>query len=107
MNLLRTTPQSPGFNENNLLDFLRKMFDLDFQVWPQLNASNVGGTNGVYGQVVVYKKDPKVLNLMVSQQFTQLPPQMVKMAYEINCYMRGGAAQVRYPLAVALMNGLG
>jgi hypothetical protein len=107
MNLLEVTPQSPGFNENTLLDFLEKTLKLKFNVWPQLNAADVSGTNGVHGMVVVYKKDPKVLNLMMAQQFTQLPPQQVKMAYEIDCYMRGGATQVRYPLAVATMKGLG
>lgn len=105
--LLDSTPQSPGYNQNTLLDFLEKITKLKFTAWPQLNSANPGGTNGVYGTVVVYKKDPKVLNLMMAQQFTQLPPQPIKMAYEIPCYMRGGAVQVRYPLAVTTMNGLG
>ena len=89
------------------LDDFEKITKLKFTCWPQLNNANPSGTNGVYGTVVVYKKDPKVLNLMMAQQFTQLPPQPIKMAYEIPCYMRGGAVQVRYPLAVTTMNGLG
>ena len=104
--LLRATPQSPGFNENTLLDFLKKVFDLDFQCWPQLNTADVSGTNGVHGMVMVYKKDPKIVNLMMAQQFTQLPPQPIKMAYEIIAYMRGGGAQIRYPLAVTGMKGV-
>ncbi|HEY6461206.1 MAG TPA: major capsid family protein, partial [Polyangiaceae bacterium] len=61
----------------------------------------------VKGVVCVYKKDPKILNLMQAMPFTQLAPQPVRMAYEINCYARTGAAQVRYPLAVTYMVGLG
>ena len=105
--LLENIPQSPGYNQNTLLDYLEKITKLKFTCWPQLNNANPSGTNGVYGTVVVYKKDPKIVNLMMAQQFTQLPPQQVKMAYEINCYMRGGGVQVRYPLAVTYMQGLG
>lgn len=106
-NALKTTPQSPGFTSKNLLTYLEELTGLEFDCWPQLNNADVAGTSGVHGMVVVYKKDPKVLNLMMAQQFTQLPPQAVKMAWEINCYMRGGAAQVRYPLAITFMKGLG
>lgn len=104
---LKTTPQSPGFNSNSLLKYLEEFTDLKFTQWPQLNTADAAGTSGVHGVVAVYKKDPKVLNLMMSQQFTQLPPQPIKMAYEIDCYARTGAAQVRYPLAVRTMKGCG
>ena len=106
-NALKITPQSPGFNSKSILQYLEELTGLEFNCWPQLNASDTVGHNGVHGQVVVYKRDPKIVNLMMAMQFTQQPPQPVKLAWEINCWMRGGAAQVRYPLAVTYMNGLG
>lgn len=105
--VLKTTPQSPGFNSKSILQYLEELFELDFEMWPQLNAADTAGHNGVHGLVVVYKKDPKILNLMQALAFTQLPPQQIRMAWEINTWARTGAAQVRYPLAVTYMVGLG
>lgn len=104
---LESTPRSPGFTDDNLLQYLEKLTGLDIEMWPQLNNADTAGTNGVHGVVVIYKKDPKIVNLMTAMPFTQLPPEAVKMAWEICTYARTGAAQVRYPLAVSYLKGLG
>lgn len=104
---LKTTPRSPGYTSDTLLTYLEDLYDLDIEMWPQLNSADTAGHNGVHGLVVVYKKDPKILNLMQALAFTQLPPQQIRMAWEINTWARTGAAQVRYPLAVTYMQGLG
>lgn len=103
---LKITPQSPGFNSKSILQYLEELTGLDFEMWPQLNAANAAGTNGVNGVVVVYKKDPRILNLMTAMDFTQLPPQLTRMSHEIVTYARTGAAQVRYPLAVTYLLGV-
>lgn len=104
---LKVTPQSPGFLSKSLLQYLEELTGLDIEMWPQLNAADTAGTAGVHGIVVVYKKDPKILNLMQAMPFTQLPPEKIRLAWEISCWARTGAAQVRYPLALTYLKGLG
>ncbi len=55
---------------------------------------------------MVYKKDPKILSLVIAQPFTQLPPQPIRMAWEVMTYLRTGAVQVRFPKAVAYIDGV-
>lgn len=107
---LRTTPRSPGFTDDSLLEYVEKMTGLELECWPQLNAAGAISTTyaGVTskGRVMVYQKDPDVLNLVQAQPFTQLPPQPTAMAWEVTCYMRHGGVQVRRPKAVTYMDGV-
>jgi hypothetical protein len=104
---LEATPRSPGYTDDTLLQYMEKITGLDIEMWPQLNAADTAGHSGVHGVVVVYKKDPKIVNLMQAMPFTQIAPQPIRLAWEIPCWARTGAAQVRYPLAVSFMYGLG
>lgn len=106
MAALMAQPRSPGFTDDNLLDYLEKMCQLDIECWPQLNSAGAVLVGSNQGRVMVYKKDPKLLNLVVAQPFTQLPPQPIKMAWEVMTYMRTGAVQVRYPRTVRYMDSV-
>lgn len=109
-NLFKTTPIRPQFSNDTLLSYLEDITGLEFDEWPQLNSAGTTAVtvSGVSykGSVVVYQKDPDILNLVVSQPFTQLPPQPRAMSWEVLAYARCGGVQVRRPLAVAVMNGV-
>ena len=111
---LMTAPRSPGFTDDTFLDYLEKICQIDIECWPQLNTAGavstnttVGGVTTAYsGRVMIYKKDPKLLNLVVCQPWTQLPPQPTRMAWEITSYLRTGGVTVRYPLTATYIDSV-
>ena len=71
---LMSTPRSPAFTDDTLLDWLEKVCQIQIEAWTQLDAAGSISVGGLSGRVMVYKRDPKVLNLVLAQPFTQLPP---------------------------------
>lgn len=108
---LMTAPRSVNFTYDTILDYLEKLCQIDIECWPQLDnagavTTTVGGTGAFKGRVMMYKKDPKLVNLVIPQPWTQLPPQPVRMAWEVTSYLRTGGVQVRYPGSVRFMDGV-
>jgi hypothetical protein len=108
---LMTAPRSPGFTDDTILDFIEKACQIDIECWPQLNTAGLVSStdnNGVAykGRVMCYKKDPKLLNLVIAQPWTQLPPQPTRMAWEVTSYLRTGGVTVRYPATATFMDGV-
>lgn len=106
---LTTTIRSPVFTDDTLLEYLKKVFKdpeteepLDIKPWPIIGTA---GANG-HGRVLMYKPDEDLLELMISQPFTQLPPQPINLAWQVPCMERTGAVQVRSPLTITFMDGL-
>ncbi len=112
--MLDVTTQSPGFNSKTLLTFLEELTGLDFDEWPILmNAGSVVGSplsiSGGVGQktvVMVYDKDPDVIQLMQAQSFIQLAPQLTGLVYSIPCFSRLAGAMSARPLGIACMAGV-
>lgn len=109
-NRLRTTPVRPQYSNDTLLSYLEELTGLEIDPWPSLNSAGtssfVVAGKTYQGAVVVYQKDPDILNLVVSQPFTQLPPQPRAMAWEVLAYARTGGVTVRRPVAISVMNGV-
>jgi hypothetical protein len=108
---LMTAPRSPGFTDDTILDYLEKACQVDIECWPQLNTAGLVSTTdslGVSykGRVMCYKKDPKLLNLVVAQPWTQLPPQPTRMAWEVTSYLRTGGVTVRFPKSATYMDSV-
>lgn len=103
---LMATPRSPAFTDDTLLDWLEKVCQIQIECWPQLNTAGAITVGGLNGRAMIYKRDPKILNLVLAQPFTQLPPQPSRMAWEVMAYLRTGAVQVRYPKAVSYLDGV-
>lgn len=112
--MLDFIPQSPAFNSKTLLTFLEEVTGLDIDEWNILmNAgtkagsplSLAGGTaqNTV---VVVYDKDPDVVQLMQAQSFMQLAPQMAGLQYMIPCFSRLGGVMAIRPRGIVTMFGV-
>ena len=90
--------------DRTLLDVLLKnsphIRNIDF--WPKLATANAAGTGP---RIVCYARDSEVLELKIAQEFEQFPPQPVNLAFKVPCHARIGGTVIRYPLAVAYMDG--
>lgn len=65
--------------------------------WTRLNTAGPSSTP----RIVMYQRDPMVLELEVPQEFEQFPPQAKNLAFQIPCHARVGGTVIRYPLAIA------
>lgn len=64
--------------------------------WYKLDGAGVGGKD----RMVVYKRDPEVLEGVVPQEFMQLPPQPRNLEFVVNCTARAGGTKVYQPLGI-------
>jgi len=71
--------------------------------WNQLALADAAGTGP---RAICYKRDPEVLELVIPQEYEELPPQPNGLKFEIPCHGRIGGVVIYYPLAVAYMDGL-
>lgn len=101
---IATTPYSPTYTTDSILDYLLKAnpWLKTIEFWPYLNTAGSG--SGV--RALCYKKDPEVLELVISKEFEQLPPQAEMMAFKVPCHARCGGVKVTYPKAIAYMDGI-
>jgi hypothetical protein len=108
--LLATTARSPTFTDDSMLQYVLKqspwLKSIEFS--PFLDTA--GGVTTAYGsgsspRIMMYERTPEVLQLVVPQEFEQLPPQMLGMAFKIPCHMRCAGVTIRYPKAVIYMDG--
>ena len=117
---LDTAPESPLFNSKTLLTWLEELTGMDIDYWPillnagALNGSPLSPLNAVNPvtnpaqttRVVVYEKNPDVVQLIQAQPFVQLAPQATGLVWEIPCYSRIGGAMAVRPLGIVYMDGL-
>lgn len=102
---LSSTPRSIQFDSTGqtLLDYLVKTTGFkDSTFWNRADAANSAGNAG---RIMAYEKNPRVLSLIISQDFEQFAPQLRNMGFVINCHARTGACTVRYPLHMTYMDG--
>lgn len=70
--------------------------------WNKLETAGLDGGP----RILAYRRAKDVLDMVISQEFTQLPPQAVNLAFKIPCMAKCGGVRVRYPLALAYMDGV-
>ena len=75
----------------------------DVMSWNKLALADAAGTGP---RAVCYKRDPEVLQLVIPQEYEELPPQPKGFSFHIPCHARVGGCVVYYPLAMAYMDGL-
>ena len=112
--MLDGVPRSPAFTEDGVLAYLEKVTGLDVDDWAILmdaGATNGSGdslasTNAHKTRVVVYEKNPDVVELVIAQPFVQLAPQPVGLGFLIPCYSRIGGAKAVRPYGVKCLDGV-
>jgi hypothetical protein len=70
--------------------------------WYKLDTAGAGGVK----RMMVYDKNPDVIEGQVPLDFYEFPPQATGLAMVINCIARVGGVQVRYPKAIEYVDGL-
>ncbi len=107
---LATTPRSPTFTDDTMLQYILKQSPWlkSIEYWIPLNtAGKMQDTTTTGGRIMCYEKDPENLSLVIPQEFEQLPPQMIGMAFKVPCHMRFGGVTVRFPKSIAYLDGAG
>lgn len=73
--------------------------------WPALDKAVTGLT---HDRTLLLKLDPMVCELVIPQDFEQMPPELHGMKFSVACHLRCGGVKVPYPFAIAyydLANG--
>lgn len=70
--------------------------------WPRLNTAGTGGV----GRAIAYKKDKKVVDLVIPMEPLQHAPQQVALNYHVPIESRFGGVRVRQPKAIVYMDGV-
>ena len=109
---LDTLPRSPAFTDDTALGYLEKITSLDIDYWPILSNAGasagspavLGGTPGLNGRILVYEKNPDVVQLVQAQPFVQLAPQPTGLVWSIPTYSRIGGAMCVRPLGLVYLD---
>ncbi|MHC4866834.1 MAG: major capsid family protein [Planctomycetota bacterium] len=71
--------------------------------WEQCNLADAEGDGP---RALCYKRTPEVLTYEIPQEFQQLPPQAINLAFKIPCHAKVAGVALYYPLAAGYMDGL-
>jgi hypothetical protein len=102
--LLASTPVGDSLDRTILRVFLdTNPFIRNVDQWHKLDEADAAGTGP---RIVAYARNPEVMELEIPQEFEQFPPQARNLAFLIPCHARVGGVVIRYPLAIAYMDGV-
>lgn len=71
--------------------------------WNLLEGAGSGGTDAY----LVYIKNRRFVRHMLSQDFTQMPPQFKQLSYETLCTAKTAGTVIPFPLSLSLGSGIG
>lgn len=106
---LATTPRSPTFTDDTMLQYILKQSPWlkTIEDWATLNTAGLlqdGSTVG--GRAIFYEKNPDNCALVIAQEFEQLPPQVRGMGFVIPVHARIGGVKCPYPKSMAYLDGM-
>jgi hypothetical protein len=112
--MLKAVPRSPAFTDDTALQYMERVSGLELDDWAILqgigalngSGSTINTNNSFKTRIVVYEKNPDVVQIMIAQPFVQLAPQPTGLVWEIPCYSRIGGAMAVRPLGIVVMDGL-
>ncbi|MCK6585953.1 MAG: DUF2184 domain-containing protein [Polyangiaceae bacterium] len=100
---IASTPMSVDNNTTILQFFLRNTpWIRNVEPWYRLATAGAGGAT----RSMVYRRSPLVMELLISQEFTQLPPQARNYAFVVPCFLRAGGLKLYRPLACRYMDSI-
>ena len=105
-NRVNTTPMSStGDADKTILRFFldNNPYIKNVDQWTKLTDAGAAGVT----RLICYKRDPEVVELVIPQDYEQFPPQARNLEFVIPTHSRIGGVSVRYPLAMAYMDGTG
>lgn len=98
-----TTLQLSQYSEVSVLQaFLRASpYVRNVDQWNLLDTADAAGTGP---RIVVYEKNPRIVDLVIPQEFEQLPPQVKGLGFLVPCHSRIGGVCFKYPLAAVYVD---
>ena len=103
-NLVASKPAGADLEKTVLAVFLStNPYIRNVDQWTKLDTADADGTGP---RIMAYARDPEVVELEIPQDFEQLPPQPRNLAFVVPCHARIGGTVIRYPLAMAYMDGV-
>lgn len=70
----------------------------NIDMWEKLDTADAARTGP---RIVVYLRDPEVVEGEIPQEFEQFPPQPRMLAFDVPCHGRVGGTVIRHPLSMA------
>ncbi len=75
----------------------------NIDTWAKLNTADAAGTGP---RMVVYQRDPEVVEVCIPQEFEQFPPQARNLAFVVPCHARTGGVKFYRPLSAVYVDGI-
>jgi hypothetical protein len=92
------TPIGADYSTTVLEVFLKtNPYIKNVEQWTALDTADDAGTGPRW---VCYKRSEEVVQLVISQEFEQFPPQPKNLAFIVPCHARTGGVSIKYPLAM-------
>lgn len=107
--LLSTQARSVTFTDDSIIQFIQKQSPWIKTVYytPMLETAGLKQDLVTPGpRVMLFERNEENVQLVIPQEFEQLPPQMVNMTFKIPCHMRIGGIRVSYPKAFTYIDGI-
>ncbi len=102
-NLIATTRMGDGSDTTILKFFLgANPYIKEIIPWHPLKTAGSGSSN----RMVAYRRDPDAVQMVIPQEFQQLPPQEEGLETVVPCYARSGGVILYYPLSMAYGDGI-
>jgi hypothetical protein len=70
--------------------------------WDKLTGAGAGPTN----RMMVYRRDPDALQLVIPQEFESFPPEQEGLNSVIACHARTAGVQCYYPMSILYADGI-
>ncbi len=105
---LNMAARSTTFTEDTILQYFRKLHpEINFVEWSTMleTAGIKQDTTTPGARIMFCERSEENFQLVIPQEFEQLPPQMVNMTFKILCHMRVGGLRVSYPKSCLALDG--
>ena len=105
---LSTVARAPAVTDDSILQFIQKQSPWIRNViyWPMLDTAGKKQDNATAGErVVLLDRNSEYQQLVIPQEFEQLPPQQINMSFRVPCHMRCAGVTVRYPFSLVFLDG--
>jgi hypothetical protein len=107
---LATAARSITFTDDSVLQYLQKQSPWIKEVRYSTLLEFAGKKQDLSTpgpRLMLWEKNEENAQLVIPQEFEQLPPQMVNLTFKIPCHMRIGGMRISYPKSIAALDGTG
>lgn len=107
---LATAARSVTFTDDSVLQYLQKQSPWlkEVRYSTLLEKAGLKQDNTTPGpRIMLWEKNEENAQLVIPQEFEQLPPQMVNLTFKIPCHIRLGGMRISYPKSIGYLDGTG